>query len=327
MRSLILMFCFALAACSSNSGNNMNGGGADLAGTGDGGTPAAPDMTPTGPQAGCGQPAPMLADSDWMIEFAGVQRIAHVHVPASYVATVPSAVVLDFHGYTSNGSQEEILTSMNEKGDKENFIAVHPEGLDMSWNAGACCGTSATNMVDDVGFVGEIIDQLESKLCIDPQRVFAAGMSNGGFLSHRLGCELSDRIAAIAPVAGVLGVPTCTPTRPVPVIGFHGTADALVPYNGDTALNFPPVLDTYQGWVTRNGCDTTSVETFNNVDSTCQTWSGCSAGADVTLCTVQGGGHAWPGGFPIPGVYTTPNLVATDALWTFFSMHPMPKKN
>jgi polyhydroxybutyrate depolymerase len=150
-------------------------------------------------------------------------------------------------------------------------------------------------------------------------------MSNGGFLSHRLACELSDRIAAIAPVAGVLGIPTCAPRRPVPVFHFHGTLDALVPYNGGGALNFNSVADTMRGWAQRDGCGPTPAEFLRRGIVRCDRWSGCRLGSEVQLCTVDGGGHTWPGAFPIPlfGV-TAREVSASELMLDFFERHPMP---
>jgi polyhydroxybutyrate depolymerase len=266
-------------------------------------------------------------DDTWTLNVSGTARTLHVHVPASYDPATPMPVVLNFHGFTSNAAEEDLLSGMSSKADASGFIAVHPEGLGtpQSWNAGACCGYATANGVDDMGFVTAMLDQLEGLLCVDTHRVFATGMSNGGFFSHRLACELSTRIAAVAPVAGVLGEPTCNPTRPVPVMEFHGTLDPLVPYGGDPVLGFPPVPQTFTGWSTRDGCTGTPTDTFDDVDSHCSTYSSCSAGAVVTLCTVDGGGHTWPGGLPVPALgYTTPFLSATDAMWTFFQAHPLP---
>jgi polyhydroxybutyrate depolymerase len=265
-------------------------------------------------------------DATWMLSFGGMNRTFDVHVPASYDPSKPTPVVLNFHGYSSNSSQENLLSNMDAKSDAVGFIAVHPQGTGStpSWNAGACCGEAAMNNTDDVGFVGAILDKLEADLCVDTHQVFATGMSNGGFLSHRLGCELADRIAAVAPVAGVLGIPTCTPSRPMPVMHFHGTADMLVPYDGNAQMGFASVPDTWHGWGTRNKCTDMPSVTFMMADSTCQTYKQCDGGVEVTLCTVQNGGHTWPGGFPVPSLgYTTTNLNATDAMWEFFQKHPM----
>jgi len=266
-------------------------------------------------------------DKTYTLHTGGLDRTFDVHVPASYDATRPTPIVLDFHGYTSNAQQEALLSGMNTKADAAGFIAVHAQGTGASpsWNAGACCGEAASNKVDDIGFVNAILDDLESELCVDEHRIYATGMSNGGFLSHRIGCEMSDRVAAIAPVAGVLGVPTCAPARPMPVMHFHGTADTLVPYDGNASMGFPAVLDTFHGWATRDGCTGEPSVTFQKGDSTCQTYATCAGGAEVTLCTVTDGGHTWPGGFAIPGLgKTTTDLSATDAMWSFFEKHPLP---
>jgi polyhydroxybutyrate depolymerase len=269
--------------------------------------------------------APQPLDSTWTIQVGGTGRTANVHIPSQYDPTSATPLVLNFHGYTSDAAQESLLSSMTKKADTAGFIAVHPEGTQNSWNAGACCGAAQDQKIDDVAFAGALIDQLESRLCVDRRRVFATGMSNGGFLSHRLACELSSRIAAVAPVAGVLGISACNPSRPMPVLEFHGTLDPLVPYGGSSTLGFPSVPDTFAGWALRDGCTGQPTETYRNVDAHCSTYSTCSGGATVSLCTVDGGGHTWPGGIPIPGLgYTTPNLSATDAMWDFFVRHPMP---
>jgi polyhydroxybutyrate depolymerase len=270
---------------------------------------------------------PQPVDATWTISFGGADRTLDVHVPMQYDPSKPTPVVLNFHGYTSNGMQQNVFSGMDAKSDAEGFIAVHPNGTgsSLSWNAGACCGDAATNMVDDVGFVGAIIDKLETDLCVDAARVYATGMSNGGFLSHRLACELSNRIAAVAPVAGVVGIPSCTPARPISVMHFHGTADMLVPYNGDPQNGFPSVPDTFKGWAMRDGCTDEPFVSFQKSDSSCQTYKQCGGGAEVILCTVQNGGHTWPGGLAVPSLgYTTTNLSATDAMWDFFQRHPLP---
>jgi polyhydroxybutyrate depolymerase len=216
---------------------------------------------------------------------------------------------------------------MNAKADKAGFISVHPEGtgLQRSWNAGVCCGEAAQTKVDDVAHVSKMLDELEAKLCVDKKRVFSTGMSNGAALSHRLACELSGRIAAIAPVAHVMTIPreSCQPTRPVSVLSFNGTKDGLVPYGGN-GLGYPSVADTMKHWATKNGCSTTPRETWKKEDVTCVTYDGCKSGSEVSLCTVQEGGHTWPGGPPGGLGATTQAISATDAMWDFFVKHPMP---
>jgi len=325
----------ALLAVACGSSSNDGGAGTPApAGTRPSGeTPpgpaptSPPGTTPTPPGAPCTGKGALAGDLDWKLTAGGLERAVHVHVPKGYDRAKPTPVVLNFHGLGSNAGEQIILSGMNDKSEKETFIAVHPEGtgVSQSWNAGACCGTAASSAVDDVGFVGKIIDELASKLCVDSHRVFATGMSNGGFISHRLACELSDRIAAVAPVAGVLGVATCNPTRPMSVFQFHGTLDGLVPYAGNPSMGFPSVLQTLSAWAGRSGCSVTPRETSKKGEVTCVTFDGCKAGAEVNLCTAQGGGHTWPGGLPVPSLgHTTTDIVATDAMWDFFVKHPLP---
>lgn len=298
-------------------------------GGGDPGPSTQTPGTPVGPAAPtCAGKAALSGDLEWTIPSKGRDRTVHVHVPTKYDATKGTPVVFNFHGYTSNADEQAAYTGMNRKADEAGFIAVHAEGIgqQQSWNAGACCGEAMETKVDDVALVGAILDELEAKLCADTKRVFATGMSNGGFLSHRLACELANRIAAVAPVAGVMGIPTCLPARPVSVMHFHGTYDTLVPYDGvdSSDRKFRSVAATRDGWAQRNACTDLPRTTFENGDVKCTTQDKCAAGAEVTLCTVEGGGHTWPGAIPIGVSKTTQSIRATDAMWEFFQKHPMP---
>ncbi len=143
------------------------------------------------------------------------------------------------------------------------------------------------------------------------KRVYVTGMSNGGFMSQRLACDLSDRIAAIAPVAGNNVTTSCVPTRPISVMEFHGTADSTVPYSGTGP--------TIAAWVDRNGCDSSPAVTFDSGNARCETYNGCDGGVEVTLCTITGLGHAWPGAFG-----GTSDISATDAMWSFFERYRLP---
>lgn len=305
----------ALAACQFSS--TASGVAPDSA-------PAAEPDAPPAPTARCDGKTPGTGDQTWTITSSGVSRIVYAHVPTGYDPTRPTALVLNFHGFTSDALQESALSLMNDKADAAGFIVLYPvgTGAPLSWNAGACCGTAASTGVDDIQFVRDILQAASDKLCVDHARVYATGMSNGGFLSHRIGCELADQFAAIAPVAGVLGVPTCTPSRPMPVMHFHGTQDPLVPYDGSASLGFPSVASTFAGWAQRDHCVGDPVETYRNGDASCSTYQQCDGGADVTLCTIDGGGHTWPGGTPVPSLgFTSTDIHATDAMWTFFSAH------
>lgn len=283
------------------------------------GAPAAPAK----PSGGCAGAGVSPGNVDWTIASGGRQRTARVHVPPGYDGTTPTPVLINFHGRNSNASQEELISQTTPKADAARFVVVYPTGVGATWNAGLCCGQAQTEDVDDVAFTRALVDELEAKLCVDKKRVFATGLSNGAFMVNRLACELADRIAAIGPVAGQLLSTTCNTSRPVPVIHFHGTADAIVSYDGQ--LGMPGVESSLKAWASRNGCSTTPKQTYASGDATCVSYDGCKANADVTLCTIAGGGHTWPGGLAVPGLgKTSQDIDATDAMWDFFVKHPMP---
>ena len=310
MRTTVLAL---LVACSSPHGAAVDGGG----GGGGGATDGGGSGSAIGGGRACTGKAAQPLDATWTVMVGSAARTALVHVPASYDPTTPTPVVLDFHGLTGTAAQEAMLTGADAEADTAGFISVHPQSATAigSWNAGACCGDASTQNLDDMGYVSALLDELDAQLCVDDARVYSMGMSNGGYMSHRLGCELADRIAAIGPVAGGIAV-TCQPTRPVPVFEVHGDADPLVSYTFGQ--------QSAAQWATMNGCTTMST-TFQNGVVTCVTQSGCTAGADVTFCTVSGGGHQWPGGQTLPFLGSnTDDLHATDAIWQFFAAHPKP---
>lgn len=290
--------------------------------------------------AGCVTPGtlyPAGATTVGSVTASSAVRTFRVHVPPGYRPGTPAPVVLMLHGGGGSGLQFETQSSqMDPIADREGFIAVYPDGTGLirTWNAGNCCGRAQSDDVDDVGFIGTLLDHVEGQLCTDRKRVFASGMSNGGLFSHRLACELSSRIAAIAPVAGTIGVATCTPTRPVPVLHIHGTDDTHVPFDGgqgcgsDNAV-FTSVPATMEGWRTRNGCTTGTSSYFQQGDGTCNGFEACEA--PTVLCTIAGGGHSWPGGAPKgDGISDCPGdgaqsttFSASELAWSFFEANPM----
>ena len=265
------------------------------------------------------------------LEFGGAVRSYEVHVSPDYDGSVPLPLVLNFHGFTSNGSEQQGYTMMNDTADTHGFIVAYPNGLSNSWNAGVCCGVSAENGVDDVGFTRAIIDDLGARGCVDLSRVYATGMSNGGFMSHRLACEASDVIAAIAPVSAVLGLEpsSCKPGRAVPLIHFHGTDDFLVPYDGGGLADSVSVPESIDFWIDRNGCSGEPAVTFSEGMVTCESIDQCAERSSVTLCTIQDGGHCWPGEpcGRIEGIdlgLATMDINANEAMWALFSSVSLP---
>ena len=321
--SLALRFALALASASCIGAGALPGASAQPVPA-----TALPEPSPAAPCAGR---AKQPRNSTWSVTVWSDQRAFVVHVPPSYDPTKPTPLVLNFHGYSMNPRLEDWLTSMSAKADAAGFILVYPEGTGspLSFDGGNCCGDSRHDHVDDVGFTRAMLDALEANLCVDPARVYATGMSNGGFMSHRLACDLSDRIAAIASVAGVNATTDCHPLRPVPVLDLHGTANPVVPYTGNPRDGWRSVDDTIAGWVARDGC-TGSTTALATSDVTCVSHAPCAAGAEVELCTIQGGGHTWPGGKDVPhflGIGKTTHAInADDLIWSFFERHPMPPR-
>lgn len=315
---------------------------ADDSATPDGASDVAVDRpgAPDGSSAACVAPAAGFppGTTEGTVTVAGAARTFRVHVPPSYVHGRAAPVVLMLHGGGGSAVQLETQSAkMDPIADREGFITVYPDGVGVvkTFNAGICCGKAATDNVDDVAFVSALLDQIEAKLCTDLHRVFASGMSNGALMSHRLACELSTRIAAIAPVSGTMGIPTCAPTRPVPVFEVHGSADSNVPYAGgigcgpSAGVVFTSVPDTIEGWRTRNGCSATTLPGFEQGDGKCVAYQDCES--PVVLCTIDGGGHSWPGGQPkatagcaTDGIQST-TFIASEAIWKFFAANPMTK--
>lgn len=259
---------------------------------------------------------------------SGQQRTARLVVPPGYDASTSLPLVLVYHGYLEDAARIEASTGMSPIAAQHNLFVVYPQGLGNSFNAGPkCCGTGSSSQVNDVQFTADLLDQLESTLCIDPKRIYATGFSNGGMFASRLGCEMSGRIAAIAPVSGPIATSSCKPSRPMPVMEFHGTSDIVVPYGGNGLGGAMSVPDAISLWKSNNGCTDASPATiFQNGDTTCTAYQSCNAGADVALCKIDGGGHQWPGGTdPTAGIgKQTQAIDAGSAMIDFFLAHPLP---
>jgi polyhydroxybutyrate depolymerase len=274
-------------------------------------------------------------DYDIAMDFAGGQRRYIIHVPRAVRSGHPLPLVLVLHGGMGNAESAVAMTRMNEAADQSGFIAVYPDGSGrprvplLTWNAGPCCGFASNKNVDDVGFIRALVSWLESTRRIEAGAVFAAGFSNGAMMCHRLGVELSDRIAAIAPVSGSFMPLNGVPARPVSVIMFNGTADRHVPYRGGigdrSLVRHPnkPAAYAVEFWVKHNGCSATPLmEERNGVRW--ETYDGGREGTAVVLYTIKGGGHAWPGGSRgrwIGGDRPFADLSASDIILQFFRKH------
>ena len=264
----------------------------------------------------------------------GLNRSYAVHVPAPLDRRQPAALVFVFHGGTGNAESAIRMSAFSDVADREGFVVVYPNGTGrlsdeklLTWNGGACCGYAQEKNIDDVGFIRAMVADLQTILSVDPRRIYATGMSNGGILSHRLGCEAADLFAAIAPVAGTLNFSPCEPSRPVSVIEFHGTDDPHILYDGGygpaslVKVDFTSVQYSVDFWSTFDRCNFPS-QTEAETGFRHSRWTGCAESSAVELYTVVGGGHEWPGGPGNPGSA----LSATELIWAFFDSHPKPEE-
>ena len=258
---------------------------------------------------------------DGTLTSSGVMRHYLLHVPPSYQQNVPVALIINFHGLTSNSQQQENLTGMSAKADREGFIVLYPDGLNEQWNTGPGADGRA-----DQQFIRDLITSLQSQYSIDPKRIYATGISNGGGMTNRLGCNLADVIAAVAPDAGAYNFwQDCNPSRPVPVLAFHGLNDNVIPYEGGKPkIMAPPIEEWAANWASINGCSSTPGITTPVDTVTVHMWSGCQKGAEVILYTLANHGHSWPGSTVMPASITSQAVNATDLMWEFFKAHPMP---
>ncbi len=258
-------------------------------------------------------------DEDATIQSGGIERSYILHVPPSYDGTHRTPLVLNFHGFGSNARQQAIYSGMPAKGDAAGFIVVTPNGTGtpQRWNLVTAGG------VDDVAFARDLLDRIESQLCVDTGRVFAAGISNGSAFSLRLGCEMPDRIAAVAAVAAMY-MPVRCGAQSVGVVAFHGTADPCVPFGGGTSkcgmgLPVPAVETAAADWARHDGCNTQPSKTSISAHVRTVAYSECAGDAAVVLYVIDGGGHTWPGSIDVPRLGgTTHEITATDQIWEFF---------
>jgi polyhydroxybutyrate depolymerase len=274
--------------------------------------------------------------SNRTVTSGGVERVYQLHVPESYDPKLPLPLVLGLHALTVRYEVVGALHGFADMGEQYDFIAVFPSGrFDATvpyWHA----APTTTNR--DVAFLTDLLDQLESELCIDTAKVYATGMSNGAQMSSLLACRRPERITAVAPIAGAEFYEECE-HQPVPVIAFHGTADPIVTYDGG-GLNaatisrehhwngeVPPGLPEHRGvdeamrrWADNNGCDRGPVEDRVTPEVRRRTWRDCAA--DTVLYIVEEGGHSIPGR-PVPGFensfgLTTTDIDATQLMFEFF---------
>jgi polyhydroxybutyrate depolymerase len=304
---------------SSGGGTTSNGGGTTSAG---GGTSSSGGGTSG---TGGGSPPPLTPDELQLL----TDRPYRLVVPSSYSGTTPVPFLLLLHGYTDSGLGIDTYWGMSALAQSKGFILATPDGVKDSlglryWDAtDYCCGTLFSgSRPDDVAYLTAILDDVRFRYNIDPKRVFVAGHSNGGFMSHRMACDRASRIAAIVSLAGAQwkDISHCTPDDKVSVLEIHGNSDAIVSYTGTT--QYPGAVETTNDWSTLNGCASTKSSAGPDLDLTTdnagaetspQKFDGCPTGRDVELWTVQGGQH-------VPGL----QAIWAQTLYDFLMAHPKP---
>jgi polyhydroxybutyrate depolymerase len=265
---------------------------------------------------------------------SGLKREYLLHVPRSYDPSKPAALIISMHGAGGWPAQQKEMSRWNELADREGFLVVYPAGAigggPRIWRVQRGPGVAR-----DVRFIADLIDELRGRYNIDPNRVYANGLSNGGGMSFVLSCMLSDRIAAVGIVAAAQTLPWrwCTDDRAVPMIAFHGTADPVTPYHGGrtwVASNmFPDVPTWVANWARRNQCSADPADSAVAEDVIRREYTSCAGDASVVLYTLRGGGHTWPGGEPLPEWFVGPTSRSIDAsreMWAFFRAHPLRGK-
>ena len=259
---------------------------------------------------------------------SGLEREYLLHVPKSYDPTKPTALVISLHGGAGWPAMQKETSRWNTLSESQGFIVVYPSGI--SGRGPRAWHMNPSGLARDVRFISDLIGTLRAAYNIDSTRVYADGLSNGGGMAFVLSCTLSDRIAAVGMVASAQLLPFdwCTDPRAVPMIAFHGTADRTVPYHGGKSwvapVEFPDMPTWAADWARRNRCGAKPVESAVAADVTRLEYSHCADDAPVVLYTVNGGGHSWPGGGPLPEWLVGPtshSIDATGLMWTFFREH------
>lgn len=287
----------------------------------------------------------------------GIIREYFVYVPQSYLGEeVP--LIISLHGGYGNGAAARRGDELDVLSEREGFLVAYPSavvgpqepttGNNYShWNAGPRVDPHKAPEVDDVGFLSVMIDQVAKDYAVNTSRVYVTGISNGGMMAYRVACQLSDKVVAVAPIAGnqLSGI-SCSPEHPISLIHFHGTGDKAVPYYGgessQTKDEWVSVEETISFWVERNNCAVSPETTYSEGDAICVTYSGCDDSTEVVLCTIEGGGHTWPGGTHNGAVSCQDNpgglvcriykntvgeisrdISANEQMWLFFQRHSL----
>ena len=315
-----------------------------------GAAPTAGAPAPASPSPGCRATAVTPGEATVPISAGGRTGTYVRQVPTTYHPPTPMPVVFDFHGYAEPASLQVTLSALGDYGQQHGFITVTPAVTEPVplWES--------TVGSPDLAFFGGLLDTVEQTLCVDQHRIFVTGYSNGAFMSSAIACQYAGRVAAVAPVAGIQALAHCHPSRPVPVVAFHGTADPFVHFDGSPSKAAadlpapdgsrhtlgqsgpssvrqpgPTVPAEAASWARRNRCGPTPVHVRVAVDVTLVRYR-CPDHADVELYVVSGGGHAWPGSEGSKAIAsvvgrTTFSVSADAVMWKFFTEHPLTARD
>jgi polyhydroxybutyrate depolymerase len=252
-------------------------------------------------------------DTERTVTVKDRMRSYFMHIPKGITGQQTVPLVLVFHGYRESGTYARYYTEFDPIADVNGFIVTYPDGY--SWNAGGCCGDAQKNNTDEPAFVRAIIADVETLVNVDLKRIYATGFSNGALLSYSLACQMSDTLAAVAPVDGALIYTPCKPQQPVSIIHVHGANDEVFPVNGGgVSVQFPSVEESLLPWVKLDGCSGDKQVKKDGV-LTHTTYNACNPGIAVELYVVDGVDHIW----------TPPNIAPiSQIIWDFFAAHPKP---
>lgn len=270
-----------------------------------------------------------VGSTSYTMEIGGLQRTYHVYRPAGL--TGPAPLVVFLHGGYGSGTQAEQYYGWDQEADAHGFLVVYPDGYDRAWDTGGgCCGVPASKNIDDVAFITAVVARIEAATPVDPHRVFATGISNGGIMDYRLACS-TTLFAAIGPDSATeLG--SCDTPAPLSVIHIHGAADERIPYaggqgSGSAHIDGPAAPALVGDWRRIDDCAAPTLTTSDHGVIATST-APCAHGRTVELITITGAGHQWPGSPNRPVIQKAlgldtpfPDLNATDVIWSFFAAH------
>jgi polyhydroxybutyrate depolymerase len=307
---------------------------------------SAPAPVPSRPSAGCSLTHPAApGTANLLLEAGGDQGSYERQIPPTYTGRKPLPVVLDLHGYSEPATLQETLTQLGTYGDSHGFITVTPQ---VTYTVPMWDTTLGSK---DLAFIGGLLATVDSTLCADRNRIFVTGYSDGAFMTSSIACQFAGQVAAVAPVAGIEDPSGCHPTRRVPVVAFHGTADPFVSYTGglgpaslklpapdgsgqtigqELGGKAPPKTPSIPAntatWAKRNGCTARPHDTRIASDVTLISYA-CPSNDNVELYRIAGGGHAWPGSVFSKSIESvigrvTFSISADQIIWKFFQAHP-----